>query len=368
MPSPHLKELISAYSELENPSTFTPALEVNKLAIQSAVLNTLNPSPSLLKPPSPLKIFFKKLLYWLLFPIGTVISILQGIDGVVSLCELMGVTVTITAWPVVICCMIGAFAACALYYAFELEFLKEKLNLTHNKHLENTLSIYEQQIDTVNQIENYLVIAADQINLTEFNDYLTLLQKFKAQIIQINQTVQHYQENSLRKIMRYLAMKIGITLAIGDTLYTVAGLLGSTILTSNPYSLIVIIPLAIGSAAFFIVSYMDNVYEKMNSAAKQMNTTKDKAAYYCEHNKITILQEKLTLKLNRKRSHETYFVLQTQLKSSKKQLARQKETCRQQQQELVLWQLWRSKKQIHLEDEKKPRQMTGFPQTQRKMQ
>lgn len=360
-----IEELLYEYSELEKRDTFITAsqrlglfnneekaklqyaLELGKLAIKIAVLNSL---PKIDKAPTAppddpdtFKKSFKKILYGILFLIGTVIAILQGIDGVNSLLQILGLSASIAAWPVVICSILGAVCACALYYAFELEFLKEKLGLTNNVKLQSTLSIHEKQIDTATQIEKNLLITAEKIhNAEEFSRYVTLCQKFNTQITSINTTIHCYQESGARKIARYCIMKAGIILAIGDTLYTVIGVIGGVGLSSNPVSIVCYTLLAIGAAAFFIASYTDQIYEKINSAARQMNSTKEKAENYCDHHLLDSLQEKLIAKRQMKKSREDTLALQKQVTAQSQQLAKQEIKAQQQKKELELWQMWRS--------------------------
>lgn len=359
-----IKELLHDYAELEKPDAFIIAnqqlglsskeekeklhyaIELGKLAIKIAALNSL---PALDKSPATppdnpgiFKKLCKKILYWVLFPIGTLIAAFQGMDGVKSLLEILGLSISISAWPVVICSILGVVCACALYYAFEMEFLKEKLELTNDKNLQSTLNIYEKQIDVTTQIENNLLITADKIHSTkEFSHYVKLCKKFHAQITSINNTIHCYQENVLKKIARYCIMKAGIILAIGDTLYTVIGVIGGTALSSNPISILCCIVLAIGAAIFFIASYVDQVYEKINGTAKQINVTKEKAASYCHAHLLDFLQEKLKFKEGIKKSRENNFALQCQIKAQSQKITEQQADTQKQQKELELWQLWR---------------------------
>jgi len=362
-----IEELLHAYTELEKPDTLIIAsqqlglsskeekeklqyaIELGKLAIKIAALNSL---PNIDKAPAAppdnpdtFKKSFKKILYWVLFPIGTVIAALQGIDGVKSLLEILGLSASISVWPVVICSILGVLCACALYYAFEMEFLKEKLGLTNDENLQSTLSIYEKQIDTTTQIEKNLLVTAEKIHSTkEFSHYVKLCKKFNTQITFINNTVHRYQEKALRKIARYCIMKAGIMLVIGDTLYTVIGVIGGTVLSSNPISIACCTLLAMGAAVFFIASYMDQIYEKINSAARQMNSAKEKAENYCNHDLLDCLQEKLIAKKKIKKSRENNLALQRQIATQSQQLAKQQLGAQQQQKELELWQLWRKAK------------------------
>jgi len=359
-----IADLLHDYTELEKPDALIIAsqqlglsskeekeklqyaIELGKLAIKIAALNSLPPldrSPAAPSDnPGIFKKLFKKILYWVLFPVGTLIAVFQGIDGVRSLLEILGLSISISAGPVVICSILGVVCACALYYAFEMEFLREKLELTDNQNLQSTLSIYEKQIDITTQIEKNLLITADKIHSTkEFSYYVKLCKKFHTQITSINNTVHRYQENILKKIARYCIMKAGIILAIGDTLYTVIGVIGGTALSSNPISILCCILLAIGAAIFFIASYVDQVYEKINGAAKQINITKEKAASYCHAHLLDFLQEKLKVKEGIKKYREDNLALQHQIKAQSQKIMEQEIDAQKQQKELELWQLWR---------------------------
>lgn len=381
-----IEELLYDYTELEKPDTLTTisqqlnlssdeekatlqyALELGKLAIKTAVLNSLpkiDKAHTVTAEDTGTLRTLKKVLYWILFLLGATIATLQGIDGVNSLLQILGFSVSISAWPVVLFSIIGALCACALYYAFELEFLKEKLGLTSNENLQGLLHIHEKQIDTAAKIEKTLLITAEKIHTPEeFGHYVTLCQKFNAQITSINNTTHCYQESTVRKIARYCIMKAGMVLVIGDTLYTVIGVIGGTVISSNPVSIVCCIFLAFGAAAFFIASYTDQIYAKINSTARQMNSTKEKAANYCDNHLLDFLQEKLAAKEKTKESLENNFKLQQKLTAKSQQLVQQQANARKKQQELELWQLWRQAK--HSAEKKETKETKKTPLKKRR--
>lgn len=272
------------------------AIEVAKLVIQLAALHSLFPFEQPTAAPPAKSNFFSltNILYSMLLISGTAIAIFQGIDGVNSLFSILGIATSASNLVFLFFVAGSALLSVILFCSFDLEFLNKQLDAP-SEEIKNELSIYEKEIDTIKAVEKHLLLHSDNYSAEEFDHYIQLYRKFNARITTINSNIPLYQESATRKILRYVTLTGGTIITVGDTLYTVVGVIGSAF-SATPLGLIILSVLAVGAAAFFIASYRDMVYDKINSTASQMNRTHDKAERYCNKNKLALLERKLVAK------------------------------------------------------------------------
>jgi hypothetical protein len=278
-------------------------LELYKLTIQQAIrkkflaettdLEKNNASQYAYESVEPRwKKYLKEVAYWAVILIATVIATLQGMDSIIGILELLGKTVAISslslsmaAIPLIVLLTLGAFFACALYSAFEIETFKEKLGITSKKALGNIIGIYEKQIEVAQAFENDFLIQSDEINNPQkLAYYLQLTALVNRHItIKLKPIIKKYQEHPLRKLTRYATLGAGMLLAAGDIVYALMGIIGGAALLSTIATISCSILGAVAAVLFFL-SYEDKVNQLINSPAQQINHTHKKVKEYCKNN------------------------------------------------------------------------------------
>jgi hypothetical protein len=364
-----LKQLLSDYEELQKTETFAVAcaelnltheseqailrftLELAQLTLLIAVTNHLpdsQPASVTSETATPFWIpYLKKSLFWLLVPIGITISLFQGMDAIASILELAGITFSLSAWPVLVLVILGAFCSCALYYAFEIECLKEKLGTSHKEELKNHLEIHAEHINTLKTFEKKLCAAPHILDdLTDFRDSLAFYHQAQSTVQHINNILNYYQESSIKKFLKRSLLSAGTFLTIGDTLYTITGMIGKATLLGHPLGIVFLFILASGAAIFFTVSYTNIIYETLNPTAGLINQVKNEAMNYCRdcRHQTLALQKKLSDRCLAKKLQENHFKLTRELKQKTDQLTLEQEVREETQKECELWKLWRAAK------------------------